>query len=115
MSEKDEHMDAYQHSALLTAVYPGSGTLAGLTYTTLGLVGEAGEIANKVKKLHRGDKPLNEAAKADLAEELGDVLWYVATMSEELGYDLSEVARMNLNKLQSRQLRGQIKGDGDKR
>lgn len=108
-------MNEYQRKALETAVYPGSGSIAGLTYTTLGLVGEAGEIANKVKKFHRGDKVMTDESREQLAKELGDVLWYVATTAEELGYNLADIAEMNIEKLQSRQDRGQIKGDGDNR
>jgi len=108
----------YQLKAAKTAVYPGREepiNLQGLTYVTLGLVGEAGEIANKVKKFHRGDKVLSDHARQELAKELGDVLWYVAMTADELGYDLEEVAGMNIDKLHSRKERGQIKGDGDNR
>jgi len=87
-----------------------------LSYTTLGLVGEAGEIANKVKKIIRDQNlEVNKTNKSDLKKELGDVLWYAATLATELGYDLEEVAQDNIDKLRSRYDRGVIAGSGDYR
>lgn len=108
-------LNKYQHIALRTALYPGSGELMGLVYTTLGLSGESGEMCNKVKKIIRGDKPLTPELKLELAKELGDALWYVATTAKELGFDLETVAQMNVDKLQNRAETGTIKGDGDNR
>ena len=81
-----------------------------------GLTGEAGEVADKVKKVIRDrggvfDADTREAIKL----ELGDVLWYVAQLASELGYDLNEVADANLQKLSSRAARGRIGGSGDQR
>ena len=106
----------YQTNASRTAFYPRKFKNQGLYYTTLGLVGEAGEIANKVKKIMRdNDGKLEKQAKADIFDELGDVLWYCATLADELGVNLKDVARCNLIKLQDRMNRGKIKGSGDKR
>jgi NTP pyrophosphatase (non-canonical NTP hydrolase) len=106
----------YQTNASRTAFYPRIFKNQGLYYTTLGLVGEAGEIANKVKKIMRdNDGKLTKEAKADIYAELGDVLWYCATMADELGVNLEDVAISNINKLADRLNRGKIKGSGDNR
>jgi len=101
----------YQDKAATTAVYPKE---RGVEYTTLGLVGEAGEIANKVKKVMRGDYD-RDALREMLAGEIGDVLWYLAMLAEELGIDLGDIAQANLDKLASRKDRGVITGSGDDR
>lgn len=107
-------LNDYQRGARRTASYPDVGKNA--IYPTLGLTSEAGEVADKVKKVLRDrggefDKEAREAIKL----ELGDVLWYVAQLSSELGFDLEQVAKMNLDKLASRASRGQISGSGDNR
>ena len=85
-------------------------------YPTLGLTGEAGEVADKVKKVLRDRNGVFDAeTSAAIKLELGDVFWYVAQLSMELGYDLEEVAVANLNKLSSRASRGRIAGSGDHR
>ena len=83
-----------------------------IVYPTLGMCGEAGEVSEKVKKTLRGDKVLD---KEQLALEVGDVLWYVTALADDLGYTLADIARMNVNKLTSRKERGVVKGDGDQR
>lgn len=98
--------DQYQDKTGETAVYPEDSAV---NYLALGLNGEAGEVAEKIKKSIRDDKEL------ELEKELGDVLWYLARLADELGYDLSEVAETNLDKLLDRQERGKIHGDGDNR
>jgi NTP pyrophosphatase (non-canonical NTP hydrolase) len=103
-------INEYQMQADKSAVYP-KNTDEGLYYVTMGLVGEAGEVANKIKKVIR-DGVLN---KKDVADELGDVLWYVAMMAYELGFDLNTVAENNLQKLRSRLDRGVVQGEGDSR
>lgn len=105
----------YQNATRETAVYPhvDTGDIEALSYCALGLVGEAGEVANKIKKLLRdGDTPeLRRAARG----ELGDVLWYLARLADELGVSLSGVAEANLAKLHDRKARGVLGGSGDNR
>ncbi|GAA5337377.1 nucleoside triphosphate pyrophosphohydrolase family protein [Thermus antranikianii] len=106
-------LNEYQQEAKKTALYPEAYRLL---YPTLGLAGEAGELANKVKKIlrdHGGN--LNQAAREDLVAELGDVLWYVAQLATDLGVSLEEVAQGNLAKLRSRLERGKLGGSGDNR
>lgn len=101
--------DEYQERAHSTAVYPPE---MALPYSALGLCGEAGEYANKVKKILRGDYKIDKDA---LAKELGGVLWYLAECCTVLGLSLSEVAELNILQLASRKERGTLKGDGDER
>jgi NTP pyrophosphatase (non-canonical NTP hydrolase) len=112
-------MVAYQRAAERTAVYPGGGDIGnytGLAYVALGLTGEAGEIANKVKKIARDfGGTITANARAQLADELGDVLWYVAQLATQLGVDLDAIAAGNLAKLVDRHARGVLHGSGDNR
>jgi len=111
-------MDEYQQRATTTAIYPGAGTgnMQALAYVALGLTGEAGEIANKVKKVLRDDNgEVSTLRRAELFGELGDVLWYAAMLAEELGCSLASVASANLMKLADRQERDVIGGSGDTR
>jgi NTP pyrophosphatase (non-canonical NTP hydrolase) len=104
----------YQELSRRTATYPGAGE--NIVYPTLGLAGEAGEVAEKVKKLLRDDGGvLSEERRAALAGELGDVLWYVAQVATEADLDLEQIAQGNLDKLLSRQRRGVLSGSGDQR
>lgn len=107
-------IDAYQEFALSTAIYPNQGE--NLVYPTLGLVGEAGEVAEKVKKIIRdGGGRLTDESRQNVALELSDVCWYMATLASELGYDLSQIFEMNAAKLSSRKERGVLGGSGDNR
>ncbi len=107
-------LNAYQDAARQTALYPDAGSNP--IYPTLGLTGEAGEVADKVKKVLRDrDGHFDDQIRAEIALELGDVLWYVAQLASEMGYDLEEVANQNLQKLRDRSARGQLKGSGDHR
>ena len=104
----------YQKESRKTALYPEVGKNA--IYPTLGLVGEAGEVADKVKKILRDKKGVFDVKSKDSIKlELGDVLWYISQLSSELGYELEDVANANLKKLNSRKARGKIKGSGDDR
>lgn len=108
-------MNEYQYQAGKTAVYPRRRP-DGLVYTALGLAGEAGEIANKVKKIIRDDNGIiTTERESELRAELGDVLWYAAMMASELGTSLGEVGRSNLNKLAARKASGTLHGAGDNR
>jgi NTP pyrophosphatase (non-canonical NTP hydrolase) len=98
----------YQAKARATAIYKPEHRI---TYPTLGAVNEAGEVAGKVKKMLRGDGVSLEA----IADEIGDVLWYLAALAGDIGYDLDTIAKRNLEKLDSRKERGVLQGDGDNR
>lgn len=82
----------------------------------LGLCGEAGEVAEKFKKLHRDqDAEMTPEFKQGVKKELGDVLWYINTIGQELGFTLEEIAQGNLEKIGSRKARGTQHGNGDDR
>ena len=106
-------INEYQNKARETAQYPAEH---GLTYCTLGLAGEAGEVADKIKKIIR-DKNcvVSEEDRMELAKELCDVFWYLANLSFELNLALDFVANKNVEKLMSRKERGVISGEGDNR
>ncbi len=107
-------LNHYQINARKTALYPDVGLNP--IYPTLGLAGEAGEVADKVKKVIRDRGGVfDDEARQAIMLELGDVLWYVAQLSSELNFSLEEVARANLDKLESRAKRGLISGEGDQR
>lgn len=106
----------YQTEAMKTAIYPDKGHFGGLVYATLGLANEAGEVAGKLKKILRDSGGvLTNEKRAELAAELGDVLWYCAAVSDELGHSLGYIAKQNLAKLYDRAERGVIGGSGDNR
>jgi len=117
----------YQAGAKKTAVYNRD---ARVLYPALGLVGEVGEViekvmgmanhagllANQVKKIIRDDDcECDTPRKHDIAKELGGVLWYCAAIATDLELSLSDIAQGNLDVLESRQERGVIQGDGDNR
>ena len=107
-------LNHYQKESRKTALYPDVGSNS--IYPTLGLVGEAGEVADKVKKVLRDKNGLFDKESRDAIKyELGDVLWYISQLSSELGYELEDVALTNLEKLNSRKIRGKIQGSGDDR
>ena len=104
-------LNTYQHRAGLTAIYPPE---VAVTYLALGLASEAGEVAGKVKKALRDDGGVLKDPEA-LAYELGDVLWYVAVLAQELGVSLQDIATKNVEKLYNRAVRGKLGGSGDSR
>ena len=112
------NLNEYQAAARTTRFEQTKGINKG--YSALGLTGEAGEVADKVKKIIRGDfdektpEELQEY-KLEIAKELGDVLWYVAAVADDLNIGLDVVAQSNLDKLRSRQDRGALQGSGDNR
>lgn len=106
-------LNEYQTKAIETAIY-GAGS--NIVYPTLGLSGEAGEVANKVKKVIRDKNGVfDDALKEQIMFELSDCLWYCAALARDLGYALGDVAQLNLDKLHSRKVRNVIGGDGDNR
>ena len=109
-------MNEYQNKTRETAIYPMDTQLEAVSYCTLGLASEAGEIAGKLKKIMRDDGGTISYAKiAAMRKEIGDVLWYVSELATSLGISLEHVARSNIAKLQDRQDRGVIGGSGDNR
>ena len=101
---------AYQTQAKETAIFPPDRALE---YLTLGLVGEAGEVANKVKKVIRDNKIYK--SDVDIGSEIGDVLWYCAMLCDCLDLNLGKLMEDNLDKLRSRKERGVLGGSGDNR
>jgi len=109
------HLSDYQAKALKTYKVQGHHSpVERLARLSLGVCGEAGELAEKVKKVMRGDKELGEC-HAEIEKELGDILWYVAVLASEVITNLDRIAVINLEKLDSRDRRGLIKGSGDER
>lgn len=104
----------YQTASEHTAIYPNKGN--NVVYPTLGLNGEAGEVAEKVKKLIRDtDGVITEEFRCAIKKELGDCMWYISAMCHELGLSMEDVAMTNIEKLTSRMERNRIGGSGDNR
>ncbi len=101
-------LNYYQTQAYSLAKYPQTYAIV---YPALGLAGEAGEVAEKVKKFLRDDTWDEDA----VIKELGDVLWYIAALASDLGVSLEHVAQTNLDKLFSRKERNVLSGSGDNR
>lgn len=115
-----KELDKYQAYTQRRATYKHTNTKSvrpgDLVYPVLGLNGEAGEVAEKLKRLIRENKKvIDDETRSALALELGDVLWYVAQSALRLQYKLSDIARMNVQKLDSRRKRNKIHGSGDNR
>ena len=113
-------MQINDYSKQAISTLPGDHDVKDMDATLLsqvfGLVGESGEVAEKFKKLIR-DKHgrISEEDRQEILKELGDILWYINTVSSLLGSNLEEVAQKNLNKVLSRKERGVTKGSGDNR
>ena len=112
----------YQKIIKKTAIFPSE---IGMAYCAMGLTGEAGEVADKIKKLYRDDELhtldavtkmiLIDERKHDIAKELGDVLWYITAMANEIDMSLEEIAQMNYDKLLKRRETNTLHGSGDNR
>tara|TARA_B100000963_G_C22380639_1_gene559984 strand:- start:310 stop:639 length:330 start_codon:yes stop_codon:yes gene_type:complete len=108
------NFDSYQIEARKTAIYPNKNK--NYVYPTLGLVGETGEVAEKIKKVIRDKNGIfDNETKLALKKELGDVLWYVSNLCDEFNFSLNDVAELNLKKLNLRVKRNKISGSGDER
>ena len=104
----------YQEKAWETAIYPRKGK--NISYPTLGLGGETGEVLEKIKKILRDENEMiTEEKKEEIIKEIGDVLWYLAALSQELNINLNDIAEKNILKLFSRKERGVLHGSGDER
>ena len=104
----------YQSAARRTAKYPNIGS--NICYPTLGLAGETGEVAEKIKKIIRDNGGVvDDERREALKKELGDVLWYIASLCSELGLSMDDVAAHNIHKLSDRWNRNAIHGSGDNR
>jgi len=109
------NFDEYQGEAVKTAIFHDK-QIPGIVYCALKLAGESGEVAEKIGKLYRDHNgELTHEKEIELAKELGDVLWYLANLSELIGMEFSGIAEMNINKLKDRQERGVLGGSGDDR
>ncbi|MEI7425803.1 MAG: nucleoside triphosphate pyrophosphohydrolase family protein [Candidatus Moraniibacteriota bacterium] len=108
------NFEEYQKKSRVTAKYPNADE--NYIYPTLGLAGESGEVAEKIKKVLR-DKAgkIDEIDREEIKKELGDVLWYLTQLASELKIPLEEVATSNLAKLYDRMERGKLSGSGDNR
>lgn len=105
--------DDYQKAAVATAIYPDD---LKLIYPAIGLAGETGEVMEHIKKTIRdNNRQLTEDRRHALAKELGDVLWYIANLAEDAGLSLADIARQNIEKVNSRKARGVQLGSGDNR
>ena len=106
-------LDMYQKVAKTTAIYPREQAII---YPTLGLTGEAGEVANKVKKIIRdGSDSKDEKLVSEIKAEIGDCLWYIAVLANDFDIKLSDIASTNLEKLANRKKNNTIHGSGDTR
>lgn len=111
-------LNEYQLKSRKTALYPNAGD--NLPYLGLGIADESGEVAGKIKKFIRDYQmesiaDLTNEQKHDLAKEIGDVLWYIAQIATETGFELNDIAEMNIEKLYSRLERNALSGSGDNR
>lgn len=106
--------EEYQKESRKTAMYPDAGK--NFIYPTLGLAGESGEVAEKIKKVWRDNNcQLNEKKKQEIKKELGDVLWYLSQLATELNLSLENIALSNLEKTSLRNQSNKINGAGDDR
>jgi NTP pyrophosphatase (non-canonical NTP hydrolase) len=112
------NINDYQVWTRSTAKYPKEPVefKPSLPYLVMGLAGEAGEVANKYKKIIRDKCGIMDQDDAvAILDELGDVLWYIARIVDELDYDFEDITEINYHKLESRMQRGVVGGSGDNR
>ena len=106
--------EEYQKLSRKTAIYPDKDN--NFIYPTLGLTGEVGEVAEKIKKVLRDNNGVvDDGRRQEIKKELGDVLWYLSQIATELGLSLDDIATFNVEKINSRQERNKLSGDGDDR
>lgn len=106
----------YSKKAYSTAIYKDNTNYPDIIYPILGLCGETGEVAEKIKKCIRDNKgEVTKEFKIEIIKELGDVLWYINAIAHDLGFNLEEVAQVNIDKLFSRKKRNKLQGSGDNR
>jgi len=116
MTDNTPTISEYQQWTNETAVEHATSDTDGVDKTdsvvflSLALNGETGEVAEKAKRVVRGDGELE-----DIANEIGDVLWYLARIADELGVDMVDIMAENMDKLETRKATGTIKGSGDTR
>jgi NTP pyrophosphatase (non-canonical NTP hydrolase) len=120
LNQKNDELtfNLYQELAAKTAVFPGKDNVGGAMYLALGLCGEAGEVAEKIKKYFRDGIPEGKDPDVwieDLAKEVGDVMWYASQLLQTFGVKFSDAGVWNLEKLASRKERGVLHGSGDNR
>jgi len=109
----DMNFNEYQDAAKSTDIYPVDHALV---CHALGLTNEAGEVAGKIKKIYRDENGIiYKHREREIAQELGDVLWYLAMVANDIEYTLEEIATMNIQKLSDRKERDKIGGSGDHR
>jgi NTP pyrophosphatase (non-canonical NTP hydrolase) len=108
------YFDEYEQLVNDTAIYPNRGS--NIVYPALGLCGEAGEVAEKIKKVLRDqDGVLNDETREAIVKEMGDVIWYLVALSKEIGTNINHVIDVNRKKLIGRRERGTLQGSGDDR
>lgn len=117
-------LKTYQTIIKETAIYPKE---IGLSYCAMGLAGESGEVANKIKKLYRDKEGFikfgmailsvseGKEVKDTIKHELGDVLWYITALANEIDLSLEDIMKANYDKLMKRKEENTLSGSGDYR
>ena len=109
-----KEFDEYQKFTATTDIYPDNDFNIG--YKALGLTGEAGEVADKIKKIYRDkDGNFNVTDELEIAKEVGDCIWYISRIADAIGFELSGIAKLNVDKLSKRKSEGKLHGSGDNR
>jgi NTP pyrophosphatase (non-canonical NTP hydrolase) len=103
------NFEDYQKIIETFAVYPRDNELIAISYLALGLNGEAGEVADEVKKAIRNDGHISPERRAKILDEIGDVLWYITRLTIEFDTSLAQIAQANIEKLEKRRLTNNLK------